>query len=95
MLIPGQILRISIYFESSNIHKASFGATVYSGVANLQDILQAEVTGKHAQDVGGERLRSDGSKPVPEEELESGKKVTGNGEMLVTVSSVALFVALY
>lgn len=53
------------------------------------------MTGKHAQDVGGERLRSDGSKLVPEEELESGKKVTGNGEMLVTVSSVALFVALY
>jgi hypothetical protein len=58
-------------------------ATVCPGVANLQEILPAEVTTKRAED-GRQGRGSDGSKPVTEEELESGSLVTGDGQMLVT-----------
>ena len=36
-----QILRISIYLESGNVQKVSFGrrATVYNGTASMRDIL--------------------------------------------------------
>ncbi len=58
-------------------------AIVYSGVANLREILHVEVTAKRAENAGHGH-GSEGSKTVPEEELESGDLGTGNGEMLVT-----------
>lgn len=67
------------------MHEVPFGkrATVYSGVANLRDILHAEVTAKRTENAGY-RNGSEGSETVTEEELESGNLGTGNGEMLVT-----------
>ena len=66
------------------MHKVPFGkrATVYSGVANLREILHAEVTAKRAENVG-HKHKSDNSKTVTDEELESGFLDTENGEMLV------------
>lgn len=58
-------------------------ATVYSGIANLREILHAEVTAKRAENTG-HRQGSEDSKTVTEEELESGFLGTGNSEMLVT-----------
>ena len=57
-------------------------ATVYSGIANLREILHAEVTAKRAENTGHGQGSED-SKTVTEE-LESGFLGTGNGEMLVT-----------
>ena len=58
-------------------------ATVYSGVANLRDIIQAEVAAKRNGNAG-HRYGSKGLETIPEEELETGDLGTGNGEMLVT-----------
>ncbi len=48
-----QILCISIYIELGNIDRTPFGkrATVYKGRADLKEILQTEVTGKHIKRV--------------------------------------------
>ncbi len=58
-------------------------ATVYSGVANLRDIIQAEIAAKRNGNAA-HRYRSERLETIPEEELESGDLGTGNGEMLVT-----------
>ncbi len=58
-------------------------ATLYSWVANLRDIIQAEVAAKRDGNAG-HRYRSDSLETIPEEELELGDLRTGNGEMLVT-----------
>lgn len=67
------------------MHKVPFGkrATVYSGVANLREIIHAEVAAKQTGNAGY-RHRSEGLETIPEEELESGDLGTGNGKMLVT-----------
>ena len=48
-----QILCISIYLESSTGKEVPFGkrATLYTGTANLEEILQVELTGKHIRRV--------------------------------------------
>ena len=58
-------------------------ATVYSRVANLREIIHAEIAAKRTGNAGpGHGL--EGSKLTIEEELESGDLGTGNGKMLVT-----------
>ena len=58
-------------------------ATVYSGVANLREIIYAEVAAKRSGNAGpGHEL--EGPKMIIEEELESGKLGTENGKILVT-----------
>ena len=58
-------------------------ATVYSGVANLREIIDAEVAAKRTENASPKH-ESEGSKMTTEEELESGDLGTGNGKMLVT-----------
>ena len=58
-------------------------ATVYSGAANLRDIIQVEVAIKRNGNVR-HRYGSKALETIPEEELETGDLGTGNGEMLVT-----------
>ena len=58
-------------------------ATVYSGVANLREIIHAEVAAKRSGNAGPGH-GSEGLKMTIEEELESGKLGTGNGKILVT-----------
>lgn len=67
------------------MHKVPFSkrATVYSGVANLREIIHTEVAAKRTGNAGY-RYRSAGLETIPEEELESGDLGTGNGKMLVT-----------
>ena len=66
------------------MHKMPFGkrATVYSGVANLREIIHAEVAAKRRGNAGPGH-GSEGSK-MTIEELESGRLGRGNGKMLVT-----------
>ena len=58
-------------------------ATVYSGVANLREVLHSKVIAKRIENAGYGH-GSEGSKPVTDEELESGDLRIGTGEMLVT-----------
>ncbi|KAI9715685.1 MAG: hypothetical protein M1812_005837 [Candelaria pacifica] len=86
-LDEGCILNISIYLESNDIPKVSFGkrATVYPGIAPLKDIIQAEAVGKQAREMQEQGISGD-TIPVFEEELEFGrsKTTTRKGKMLVT-----------
>ena len=68
--------------ESDNSEKIFFDkrAIMYSGVANLQDIFQAELSGRHLKDVHNS-LESSTNVAVFES-LEFGS--LRNGEMLVT-----------
>ena len=66
------------------MHKIPFSkrATVYSRVANLREIIHAEVIAKRSRNAGP-RYRSEGPKMAIEEELESGKLGIENDKILV------------
>ena len=79
-----QILAISIYCESSDIGKKSFGkrAKAYPGKAPLREILQAEVAGEHIEKKPVDNIDWDIKTPV-EGELESGVKTKRDSQLLV------------
>ncbi|KAI9777253.1 MAG: hypothetical protein M1839_008983 [Geoglossum umbratile] len=84
----GCIPSISIYWESNDIPKESFGkhATLYPGKAQLRDIFQAEVTEENIEKKQIETVDWD-TKALIEEELEFGRPSGREGKMLVAVSS--------
>jgi len=79
-----QILAISIYCESINIHNKSFGkrANVYRGKAPLRDIFQAEL-GEQTE-IPVKNLDWETETLVEEKKVESGEPIKRDGKMLVT-----------
>ncbi len=67
------------------MHKVLFGkrATVYSGVANLREMLLTEITAKRNENAG-DGIGSDDSRTITAEELESGNLGTCKSGILVT-----------
>ncbi|KAH8799389.1 hypothetical protein F5884DRAFT_848060 [Xylogone sp. PMI_703] len=92
-LDDGYILSISIYWQSSDIPTVPFGkrATLYPGVAPLQQILAEEAAGEHLGRKNVEDVDWDakGEPQIERTELESGRAGTRqrSGKMLVTVSA--------